>query len=55
MIALGFLLLAEVALVRWLQGMTIAEYVAGRDPVAGSVYVVMLGVFAVMPLLVVRR
>ena len=54
-VALGFLLLAEFTLVLWLQGITIAEYVAGRDPVAGIIYIVMLGVFAVMPLLVVRR
>jgi len=54
-VALGFLLLAEFTLVLWLQGMTIAESVAGRDPVAGSVYIVMLGVFAVIPLLVIRR
>ena len=31
------------------------EYVASRDPVAGMVYLVMLGVFAIMPMLVARR
>lgn len=54
-VALGLLLAAELALVLWLRGLTIGEYVATRDPVAGVVYLAMLGVFAVMPLLVARR
>jgi hypothetical protein len=29
--------------------------VVSRDPVAGTVYIVMLGLFAIMPLLVARR
>jgi hypothetical protein len=52
--ALALLLVAELTLVLRLRGMSIAEYVAGRDPVSGSVYAGMLGVFAVMPLLVAR-
>jgi hypothetical protein len=55
LVALGLLLLAEVTVVLWMTGLTIAESVAGRDPVAGTVYLVMLAVFAAMPLLVVRR
>ncbi len=54
-VALGLLLVAEFALVLGLRGLTIEEYFANRDPVAGTVYVVMLGVFAIMPLLVARR
>jgi hypothetical protein len=54
-IALGLLLLTEFTIVLWLRGLTIDEYLASRDPVAGSVYVVMLIVFAVMPLLVARK
>ena len=54
-IALGLLLVAELTLVLWLQGMSIREYFASRDPVAGTVYYVMLAVFAVMPLLFARR
>ncbi len=54
-IALGLLLLAELTFVLWLRKVTLAEYVASRDPVAGAVYLVLLGVFAVMPLLVARR
>jgi hypothetical protein len=54
-VALGFLLVAEWTMVLWLRGLTMGEYVASRDPVAGTVYLVMLGVFAVMPLLVACR
>jgi hypothetical protein len=55
LIALGLLLVAEFSLVLWLRGMTISEYFAARDPVSGTVYYVMLGVFALMPLVVARR
>ena len=54
-VALGFLLVTEFTVVLGLRGLTIGEYFAGRDPVAGTVYFVMLGVFALMPLLVARR
>jgi hypothetical protein len=53
--ALAFLLVAELAMVLWLQGLSIREYVAVRDPVSGTVYLLMLGVLAVMPVLVKRR
>jgi hypothetical protein len=57
-LALGFLLLAECTLVLGLREMTLGEYIESRDPVSGTVYLIMLGIFAVMPLLpllVVRR
>jgi hypothetical protein len=54
-IALGLLLVAEFTLVLWLRGLSLSEYLASRDPVSGTVYYVMLGVFAIMPLLVARR
>jgi len=54
-VALGFLLGAEFTVVLWIRGLTIGEYLASRDPVAGTVYIVMLGIFAVMPLLLARR
>jgi hypothetical protein len=54
-VALALLLVAEFAMVLGVQGLTLGEYVASRDPVAGAVYIVMLGVFAAMPLLVARR
>jgi hypothetical protein len=49
---LGLLVAAEFGFVVWLRGMTVREYVASWDPVAGTVYLAMLGVFALMPLLV---
>ena len=55
LIALGLMLGAEFTVVLGVRGLTIGEYLASRDPVAGTVYIVMLGIFAVMPLLVARR
>jgi hypothetical protein len=54
-VALGLMLVAEFTLVLWLRGLSISEYLANRDPVSGTAYYVMLGVFAIMPLLVARR
>jgi hypothetical protein len=36
-VALGLLLVTEFTVVLWLRGLTIREYVASRDPVAGTV------------------
>lgn len=52
--ALGLLLLAEFSLVLWLRGLTVGEYLATRDPVSGTVYCLMLGVYVLMPLIVSR-
>jgi len=54
MLAVGWLLLAEVTLVLGLHGMTLVEYVAARDPVAGTAYAVSLLLMAAMPWLVGR-
>lgn len=54
-VALCLMLVSEWTLVLWLRGLPISEYLANRDPVSGTVYYVMLGVFAIMPLLVARR
>ena len=54
-IALSLMLLAEFTLVLWLRGVSIHQYLAERDPVAGTVYYATLGVFVVMPLLVERK
>ena len=53
--ALGLLLAAELGFVLQLRGLTIAAYLASRDPVSGSVYYAMLGLFALMPLFVASR
>jgi hypothetical protein len=55
LIALGFLLVAELSVVLGLRGLSLAEYIESRDPVSGAVYVLMLGAFALMPWLVARR
>jgi hypothetical protein len=54
-IGLALLLVAEFGLVLWLRGISIREYLATRDPVSGAVYYLLLGVFAIMPLIVARR
>jgi len=54
-VALSLLLIGEFALVLWLRGLSVREYLAGRDPVSGTVYYLILGVFAIMPLLVARK
>jgi hypothetical protein len=54
-VGLGFLLLLEFTVVLGLQGLTIGEYFESRDPMAGTVYIAMLGLFTVMPWLVARR
>ena len=54
-VGLGLMLVAEFTLVLWLRGLSISEYLASRDPVSGTVYYAMLGVFCIMPLLVAPR
>lgn len=54
-IALGLMLLAEFTLVLWLRGLSMRQYFASRDPIAGTVYYITLGAFAVMPVLLGRR
>ncbi len=50
-IALALMLVAEFTLVLSLRGLSISEYLETRDPVSGSVYLAMLGVYATLPLL----
>ncbi len=54
-LALGLLLFAELTLVLGLRGMSLQEYIASRDPVSGIVYLVMLLVFALMPLAIAKK
>ncbi len=55
LVAFALMLIAEFGFVLRLRGMTIAQYLAWRDPVSGTVYYLMLAVMAVLPLLVARR
>ena len=54
-IALGLLLAAEFTLMLGVRGLSMREYFATLDPVSGTVYYLLLGMFALMPLLVTRR
>jgi hypothetical protein len=49
--ALVLLVIAEWVVVVFVRQMTAAEYFASRDPVAGTVYLASLAVFALMPVL----
>src|SRR5262245_17654022 len=48
-VALLLLVAAEFSVVFGIRGLSLGEYFAERDPVAGSVYVCMLVIFAAMP------
>lgn len=47
--ALAMSVVAELLLAAALQGRSVAQYIASRDPVSGSVYLAMLLLFALMP------
>lgn len=51
-LALLLLVLVEFSVVLGVRGLSIGQYFAERDPIAGAVYVLMLIVFAVMPWIV---
>jgi hypothetical protein len=48
-LSLALMLGAELSLARALQGVSVREYLANRDPVSGTVYYALLVVFAVLP------
>ena len=54
LLALCLLLAAELLLAVVVQDRSLADYVASRDPVSGSVYLAMLVLFALMPTIVWR-
>jgi len=55
LVALGLSLAAELLLAVAMAGRSVGQYLASRDPVSGSVYLVMLLFFALLPLLLARR
>lgn len=55
LVALALLIAAELVVAVVTTDRTLAEYIASRDPVSGSVYLAMLVVFAAMPWLRARR
>ena len=55
LLALAFLLLAEIALGMALRNVSLTEALLDRDPVSGTAYSVALCLFAAMPWLLSRR
>ncbi len=53
-VGLCLLLVAELAVVFWVRGLSVGEYIAARDPISGAAYVIALVFFAVMPSIVRR-
>lgn len=49
--ALALSVAAELLLATVLQSQSLAQYIASRDPVSGSVYILLLLIFALMPAL----
>lgn len=54
LLSLALLLAAELIMAIALQNRSLADYIASRDPVSGTVYLAMLVLLAVMPILVGR-
>ena len=52
--ALAMSVLAELLLAAALQSVSVAQYIASRDPVSGSVYLGVLLLFALMPSILAR-
>lgn len=52
--ALAMSVVAELLLATVLQGRSLVEFVASRDPVSGAVYLAMLLLFALMPAILAR-
>ena len=55
LLALAFMLCAELSFAWLLQGQSPVQYVASRDPVSGPVYAAVLVLFALMPALISLR
>jgi hypothetical protein len=50
--ALAMVLALDFTVILWIRGLSFKQYVEAFDPVAGTAYFVMLGVFALMPIVV---
>jgi hypothetical protein len=55
LLALALMLLVELTTVQWLRGLSLEQYLATLDPVSGTVYYVLLALFAILPALVSWR
>jgi hypothetical protein len=54
-LALALAVSAELLLATLIQSRSIAQYIASRDPVSGSVYLLLLLLFALMPAMLVYK
>jgi hypothetical protein len=54
-LALALAISAELFLTTLIQSRSIAQYIASRDPVSGSVYILLLLVFALMPAMLIYK
>jgi hypothetical protein len=52
-LALALLVAAEFLLTVAIQRQTLGQFIASRDPVSGTAYLLMLGVYALMPAILV--
>ena len=53
-LALALLVAAELLLTVAIQSQTLGQFIASRDPVSGTAYLLMLGLFALMPAILAR-
>jgi hypothetical protein len=53
-LALVLMLGAEFGFFGWLRGISVGQYPATRDPVSGTAYYLLLGLFAILPALLGR-
>lgn len=49
LLAASILLMVEFSVVLWIRGISVSDFLANRDPVAGTLYYIAVGIFAVMP------
>lgn len=52
--ALAMVLAFELTVILWIRSLSFSQYVEAFDPIAGTAYIVMLGLFALMPIPVSR-
>ena len=55
LLALILLVMLEFTVVLWVRGITLTAYFRERDALAGTIYYLLLVVYAVMPLMVARK
>jgi len=53
-VALALMVIAELSFALLLQGQSAVQYIASRDPVSGTAYLITLVLFALMPVILAR-